>query len=50
MTKFFKGKRILVTGSCGTVGQELIRQLVNNKNYSFKEIVGLDINENGIFF
>ena len=50
MTKFFKGKRILVTGSCGTIGKELIRQLINNKNYGFKEIVGLDINENGIFF
>jgi FlaA1/EpsC-like NDP-sugar epimerase len=50
MTKIFKGKRILVTGSCGTIGKELIRQLITNKKYSFKEIVGLDSNENGIFF
>ena len=50
MSKLFKGKRILVTGACGTVGSELIRQLIKNKEYNPKEIIGLDNNENNIFF
>lgn len=28
MNEFFKNKRVLVTGACGTVGQELVKQLV----------------------
>ena len=50
MNKLFKNKRILVTGACGTVGSQLIHQLLINDNYSPKEIIGLDNNENGIFF
>jgi FlaA1/EpsC-like NDP-sugar epimerase len=40
-------KRILVTGACGTVGRELIRQLL--EAYRVKELVGLDNNESELF-
>ena len=40
-------KRILVTGACGTVGRELIRQLL--EAYKVKELVGLDNNESELF-
>lgn len=39
-----KGKRILVTGAAGSIGSEIVRQLVaNNKIYA------IDINESGLF-
>ncbi len=41
-------KRILVTGACGTVGRELIRQLL--EEYKVTELVGLDNNESELFF
>ena len=41
-------KRILVTGACGTVGRELIRQLL--EEYKVKELVALDNNESELFF
>jgi len=41
-------KRALVTGACGTVGKELIRQLL--EEYRVKELVGLDNNESELFF
>lgn len=41
-------KRILVTGACGTVGRELIRQLL--EAYKVKELVGLDNNESELFY
>ena len=40
-------KRILITGVCGTVGKELLRQLVRLKPV---EIIGLDNNESELFF
>lgn len=42
----FRGKSVLVTGICGTVGQEILRQLVDT---DVGRIVGIDINENEIF-
>jgi FlaA1/EpsC-like NDP-sugar epimerase len=48
MKNFFKDKRILVTGACGTVGQELVRQLL--EEYAVGELVGLDNNESDLFF
>lgn len=42
------GKHVLVTGACGTVGQEIVRQLLENE--SVGEIVGLDNNESELFF
>jgi FlaA1/EpsC-like NDP-sugar epimerase len=40
-------KRVLITGVCGTVGKELLRQLLQNKP---EEIIGLDNNESELFF
>ena len=46
----FKNKSILVTGACGTVGSELIKQLLSNSKYLPKEVIGIDNNESQIFF
>ncbi len=48
--KKFKDKSILVTGACGTVGAELVKQLLANSDYSPKELIGLDNNESELFF
>ena len=50
MTSLFNNKRILVTGACGTVGAELIRQLLTDPRYKPDEVVGLDNNETELFF
>ena len=50
MNYIFKDKTILVTGCCGTVGNELIYQLLNDNKYKPKEVIGLDNNETGIFY
>ena len=50
MYEEFIGKSILVTGACGTVGSELIKQLLSKKDFSPKEIIGIDNNESQIFF
>ncbi|QTA93615.1 SDR family NAD(P)-dependent oxidoreductase [Desulfonema magnum] len=44
---FFSKKRILVTGACGTVGRELVRQLLEDHAI---ELVGVDNNESELFF
>jgi FlaA1/EpsC-like NDP-sugar epimerase len=36
--KNFNGKSIFVTGSCGTIGAELVAQLLNNSKYNPKEV------------
>jgi len=46
----FKNQRILVTGACGTIGSELIKQLLTNDTYSPEEVIGLDSNESDLFF
>lgn len=48
--KFFKGKRIVVTGSCGTVGAEITRQLLADPDNSPLHVVGLDNRESELFF
>ena len=48
MNSFLKGKRVLITGACGTVGNELVRQLLHD--YAVGELIGLDNNESEIFF
>ncbi len=48
MNSFFKNSRVLVTGACGTVGGELVRQLL--ENYSVSELIALDNNESELFF
>ena len=48
--KIFEGKSVFVTGSCGTIGAELIKQLLNNPKYNPKELIGIDNNESALFF
>jgi FlaA1/EpsC-like NDP-sugar epimerase len=48
MNDFYKKKRVLVTGACGTVGRELVRQLL--QNYEPEELIAIDNNESEIFF
>ena len=45
---FFKDKSVLVTGCCGSVGSELVRQMVHE--YTAAEVIGLDNNESALFF
>jgi FlaA1/EpsC-like NDP-sugar epimerase len=45
--KSLKNKRVLVTGACGTIGRELIRQLLDD--YEIDELIGLDNNESALF-
>lgn len=42
-----RGKTILVTGAAGSIGSELVRQLVK---FNPKKIINIDINENGLYF
>ena len=44
----FKNKNILITGCCGTVGRELLKQLADIFNPL--EIIGIDNNESELFF
>jgi len=43
----WKGKRVLITGACGTIGQELIRQVLEK---DVEYIIGIDNNESNLFF
>lgn len=45
-----EGKKILITGVCGTIGARLAEELLNNKKHKIKSLIGLDHNENEIFF
>ena len=44
-----RNKQILVTGACGTVGFELVKQLLAEKN-GIARLVALDNNESELFF
>lgn len=48
MNSFLRGKRVVVTGACGTVGRELVSQLLGK--YQVGELIGLDNNESELFF
>lgn len=48
MSPHLENKSVLVTGSCGTVGGELIYQLLNT--YKVRHLIGLDNNESELFF
>ena len=37
MNSFLREKRVLVTGACGTVGRELVRQLL--EEYGIGELI-----------
>ncbi len=43
----WQGKRVLITGVCGTVGRELLRQVVGKDVY---EVIGIDNDETELFF
>ena len=45
--EFWRNRRVMVTGACGTVGGELLRQL---SLYDVAEVVGIDHNESAVFF
>jgi FlaA1/EpsC-like NDP-sugar epimerase len=45
---FYKQKRVLITGACGTVGYELTRQLL--EQYPLSELIAIDNNESELFF
>lgn len=47
MSGAWKGRRVLVTGVCGTVGGEILRQLAEQGP---AEIIGVDNNESELFF
>ncbi|MEM8845385.1 MAG: polysaccharide biosynthesis protein [Pseudomonadota bacterium] len=47
---YLKDKRVLVTGVCGAVGGELVRQILEGKFGQVKELVGIDNNETELFF
>ncbi len=48
MQKWLGKKRVLVTGACGTVGRELVRQILVNEKVG--ELVAIDNNESEIMF
>ncbi len=50
MTSLFKNKSILVTGACGTVGAELIKQLLQTPGLDPADVIGIDNNESQLFF
>ena len=47
MADFWHNKKVMVTGCCGTVGSEMIRQLSQKP---VKELIGIDNNESELFF
>ena len=44
------GKRIFITGVCGTVGLALVEKLLEDEQYRPSEIIGVDNNESALFF
>ena len=48
MALYLADKRVVVTGACGTVGTELVHQLLETQGVM--ELIGLDNNESALFF
>jgi FlaA1/EpsC-like NDP-sugar epimerase len=46
--EFFQGKRVMVTGCCGTMGSELVRRLLGMHGGP-REVIGIDNNESALF-
>ena len=49
MHRYLEGKNILITGVCGSVGTELLKQIAFNSEFTPKSIVGIDNNETKLF-
>ncbi len=47
MTRQLQGKNVMVTGACGSIGGELVKQLVEHGGIA--SLVGLDNNESALF-
>lgn len=47
LNDYYSGKRVLVTGAAGTVGSELVKQLISQ---NVTELRTVDNNEEGLFF
>ena len=45
-----KKNAILVTGACGTIGAELVRQLLEQKENKVTELIAIDNSESELFF
>jgi len=45
---YLRGKRVMVTGVCGTVGKQLARQLL--ENFEIESLTGIDNNESELAF
>lgn len=50
MNNTFDGKNILITGAGGTIGTQLLSQLLSNPKYSPSMVVGIDNDETKLFF
>lgn len=50
MNEAIAGRTVLVTGATGTVGNELIRQLLKSEEHKPKRVVAVDNNESELFF
>ncbi len=48
--EFYKNKVIYITGACGTVGSEILRQLTSDINYLPAKIIAIDNNESSMFY
>jgi FlaA1/EpsC-like NDP-sugar epimerase len=48
VAEYFRGRHILVTGACGTVGQQLVRQLLDRLDVG--ALTALDHNESELMF
>ncbi len=48
--EFYRDKTIYLTGACGTVGSEIIKQLTSDSSMMPKKIIAIDNNESALFF
>lgn len=47
ISRFIKGKTVMITGGAGSIGSELCRQVMS---FGCEKLIIFDINENGLFF